>query len=185
MATRIPLASFEAELARKLADSVNRPVAAAWLGVAWQGVQALLPLAQAGEIFNPVALQRLPHTQPWVQGVASLRGGMVVVVDWVRLLDLPLSAPTRGDEETVYWVNLNPTLGVGAALCVDRLLGLHDSTAFEPDVRSTDRTGVKQMCRDAQGALWYELDLKALVASPRFLDPRLPAFAAPHGAISH
>jgi twitching motility protein PilI len=182
MATRIPLESFEAELARKLADSVNRPVAAAWLGVAWQGVRALLPLSQAGEIFNPVALQRLPHTQPWALGVASLRGGLAVVVDWVRLLELPVPMPARGDDDTVYWVALNPALGVGAALCVDRLLGLHDVAAFEPDARPTDRPGVKRMCRDAQGQLWYELDVQALVASPRFLDPRLPAFAAPHGA---
>lgn len=177
MATRVSLQSFQAELARKLAESAERPLAAGWLGVSWQGVRALVPLTQAAEIFNPVALQRLPHTQPWVLGVASLRGGLTLVLDWVRLLGLPGQAPAAGADDTVYWLHLNPALGVSAALCVDQLLGLRTAGDMTLEPGAEPGLGVKHVCRDAQGQRWLELDLLALVASPTFLDPRLPAFA--------
>lgn len=179
MAERITLEQFQAELTRKLADSAQRPLAAGWLGVAWQGVRALVPLAQAGEIFNPSALQRLPHTQPWVQGVASLRGGLTVVVDWVRLLGLQAQVkPLWGDQDVVYWVSLNPALGVGAALCVDRLLGLRGSNDhWTAEPQPAAHPALRQGWRDAEGSLWYELDLAVLAQCPDFLDPRHPAFA--------
>lgn len=178
MATRLSLQTFQAELARKLAESAERPVAPGWLGVSWQGVRALVPLTQAAEIFNPVALQRLPHTQPWVLGVASLRGGLTLVLDWVRLLDLPAQAPVRGAEDTVYWLHLNPALGVNAALCVDQLLGLRAAHDVVVEPGAAPVPGVQHTCRDAQGQRWFELDLLALTQSPAFLDPRLPAFAS-------
>lgn len=175
--TRIPLEVFQAELARKLAESAQRPLAAGWLGVSWRGVRALVPLHQAAEIFNPLALQRLPHTQPWVQGVASLRGHLAVVVDWVRLLGLQAQAHVRGGDDTVYWLQLNPALGVNAALCVDQLLGLRHAADM---VRAPDADpGSLPTCLDHQGQRWVALDLAALCQSPVFLDPRLPAFAQP------
>lgn len=178
MATRITLSDFQADLARKLADSAHRPVAAGWLGVAWKGVHALLPLAHAGEIFNPSALQRLPHTQPWVLGVASLRGGLAVVVDWASFLGLEPNASWHPTElETVYWVSLNPMLGVGAALCADQLLGLRGPSDFQAEVQSPPHPAVRQMWRDRVGQVWHELDLVLMAQSPEFLDPRLPAFA--------
>lgn len=177
MADRLSLQQFQTELARKLADSAERPVGTGWLGVAWQGVRALLPLAQAGEIFNPVALQRLPHTQPWVLGVASLRGGLTVVVDWVRLLGLTPTVPMHATElETVYWVSLNPALGAGAALCVDHLLGLRNTTSWTALEGATAHPALQRAWRDEAGDTWHELDLQALVRSPDFLDPRLPVF---------
>lgn len=179
MTERITLEQFQTELARKLAESAQRPLQAGWLGVAWRGVRALLPLAQAGEIFNPAALQRLPHTQAWVQGVASLRGGLTVVVDWVALLGLQAQAPAQwGEQDVVYWVSLNPALGVGAALGVDRLLGLRGAAGWRvEETWSAGHPAVVRIWRDAEGELWHELDLALLARSPDFLDPRLPAFA--------
>lgn len=178
MATRIALQQFQAELARKLAESAEKPLAAQWLGVSWRGVRALLPLSQAGEIFNPVALQRLPHTQDWVLGVASLRGGLSLVFDWVRLLGLPLAEVSGVPDDTVYWVSLNPALGLGAALCVDHLLGLHGELGWSSEPAAPTHPAVVRVCRDATGQRWHQLDLQLLVQSPDFLDPRLPAFAA-------
>lgn len=176
-APRQSLQAYQAELARKLAESAERPVAAGWLGVSWRGVRALVPLTQAAEIFNPTALQRLPHTQPWVMGVASLRGGLSVVVDWVHLLQLPAQAPALGAEDTLYWLHLHPALGVQAALCVDQLLGLRDVQDMVVAPGSTASLGIQQTCVDAQGQHWVELDLRGLCESSTFLDLRLPAFA--------
>lgn len=176
---RVPLQAFQAELARKLAESAQRPLSAGWLGVSWRGVRALVPLTQAAEIFNPTALQRLPHTQPWVQGVASLRGGLSVVVDWVRLLGLSAPAQTPGSDDTLYWLHLNPALGVQAALCVDQLLGLRDAQDMVVEPEQDLAPGIQQVCRDTDGHRWVALDLVALCESPVFLDLRLPAFALP------
>lgn len=176
-APRVPLQAFQAELARKLAESAHRPLSAGWLGVSWRGVRALVPLTQAAEIFNPTALQRLPHTQPWVLGVASLRGGLSVVVDWVRLLGLSAPAQTLGGDDTLYWLHLNPALGVQAVLCVDQLLGLRDAQGMVVEPAPQAVAGIQHVCRDAEGQRWVALDLVALCESPAFLDLRLPAFA--------
>ncbi|WP_180682384.1 chemotaxis protein CheW [Tepidicella baoligensis] len=178
-AVRPSLQAFQDELARKLAESADRPLASGWLGVSWQGVRALLPLAQAGEIFHPTLLQRVPHTQPWVLGVTSLRGSLTLVVDWVRYLGLPRQTCLHDGDDTVYWISFSPSLGLGAALCVDRLLGLRTSADFVVDETEQCPAGVRQLCRDAQGQRWLELDLIAWAQSPAFLDPRLPAFARP------
>ena len=176
-ALRPDLSAFQADLARKLAESVQRPASPGWLGVSWHGVRALIPLAQAGEIFNPMPMQRLPHTQPWVQGVASLRGQVTLVIDWVRFLGLPAQAEVIGGEDTVYWVSFNPVIGVGAALCVDQLLGLYAAEGLKPEPTGDCPPGVRQLCQDASGQRWLELDLVLLAQSPAFLDPRESAFA--------
>lgn len=183
MADRVSLQQFQTELARKLAESAGRPLGGGWLGVSWQGVRALLPLTQAGEIFNPTALQHLPHTQPWVLGVASLRGGLAVVLDWVRFLGLTPTVPMHPTElDTVYWVSLNPALGAGAALCVDHLLGLRQTQAWTRQAQAPTHAALRAVWLDETGQPWHELDLQALVQSPDFLDPRRPAFDLSHFA---
>lgn len=179
MVERVTLQQFQDELARKLAESAHRPLAATWLGVSWQGVRALLPLTQAGEISNPTALQRMPHTKDWVLGVASVRGVLTVLVDWVRLLGLiPPATPTQGGE-LAYWVSLNEAMGVGAALCVDQLLGLHGSEQWQVATTNAPlHPGIRQVWRDAQGDPWYELDLKTIVESAEFQDPSSSVFVA-------
>ena len=45
-------------------------------------------LRQAGEIFEPQGLLPVPHTHPWLIGVANLRGGLYTVVDLGAFLGL-------------------------------------------------------------------------------------------------
>lgn len=178
MADRIALQQFQDELARKLAAVAQRPQTVRWLGVSWQGVRALLPLAQAGEISQPSPLQRLPHTQPWVVGVASLRGVLTLVVDWVRLLNLAPDAPGSVAEQ-FYWVSLNSDFHTGAALCVDQLLGLHTGQHWAMDDETPGQhPAVRQVWRDEQGQPWFELDLQTVVDTPEFQDPGLSGFPA-------
>jgi len=180
--TRPSVPGYQAELARKLADSAQRPLEPTWLALAWQGVPALLPLAQAGEIFAPTPLQRLPHTQPWVRGVALWRGSLLMVLDWVGLFGLTPGQSTPQGEASEYWVSCNPALGLEVAFCADRLLGLRSAAelAFEP--WQPQRPGLRQAARDRNGQRWLELDVQALAQSAAFLDPRSPEFARPQPA---
>jgi len=175
---RPSLQSFEAELARKLAESGQRPRQAGWLALGLQGVRALLPLAQAGEIFVPTPLQRLPHCQPWVLGVTDMRGTMSLVFDWVRLLGCTPQGSAPVEQAGAYWVGFNPAMGLHAALCVDRLHGLRhkNDLEFEP-TQGRYLPGVDRMAFDAQGQQWLELDLHVLCASAAFQDLLLPGFA--------
>lgn len=176
---RPSLEAFQEALTRKLADAAHRPPTSGWLGVSWRGVRALLPLAQAAEIFHPTVLQRVPHTQPWVLGVASLRGDVTVVVDWVRFLGLPAQTSPADHDDTLYWISFNAAIGVQAALCVDQLLGLYAATDLAPAPAHQLPPGVRQLCHDRSGTQWVELDLVALAQSPAFLDSRLPEWARP------
>lgn len=181
MARHQSLTEFQTELARKLADSANRDVGSAWLGVALHGVRALLPVGQAGEIFQPQALQRLPLSQPWVVGVTSLRGRLSVVVDWVALMgELLVPAAVPADTETLpYWVSLGQGTHLYAALKVDRLMGLRsaDEVAAVPARRKTVAGApawVTGLWQDGNGADWYLLDLQALARDPQFLTLKRP-----------
>ncbi len=175
------LTEFQTALARKLADSAERGVGNAWLGVALHGVRALLPVAQAGEIFQPLALQRLPLSQPWVAGVASLRGRLSVVVDWVALMRRA-SGPVVGavDADTLpYWVSLGHGTGANAALLVDRLLGLRSAqeVATHPvpgPLGDSAPAWVTGLWRDGNGADWCLLDLHTLARDPQFLNLKRP-----------
>lgn len=177
---RPSLQSFETELARKLAEASQRPQQAGWLALGFQGVRVLLPLSQAGEIFVPTPLQRLPHGQPWVVGVADMRGTMCLIFDWSRLLDCAPQAPAPAPVEQAgaYWVGFNPAMGVHAALCVDRLYGLrHDNDLEFGSTEGRYPPGVSRLARDAQGEQWLELDLHALCASAVFQNLLMPGFS--------
>ncbi|MDO8274402.1 MAG: chemotaxis protein CheW, partial [Serpentinimonas sp.] len=159
---RPSLQSFETELARKLAEAGHRPQQAGWLALGLQGVHALLPLAHAGEILAPTPLQRLPHSQPWVLGVADMRGTMCLIFDWVRLLGCAPQGPAPIEQAGAYWVGFNPAIETHAALCVDRLLGLRHANdlEFQP-TEGRYLPGVSRLAFDAQGQQWLELDLPA------------------------
>ncbi len=175
---RPSLQSFEAELARKLAEAGHRPQQAGWLALGLQGVHALLPLAHAGEILAPTPLQRLPHSQPWVLGVADMRGTMCLIFDWVRLLGCAPQGPAPIEQAGAYWVGFNPAIETHAALCVDRLLGLRHANdlEFQP-TEGRYLPGVSRLAFDAQGQQWLELDLPSLCASAAFRDLLLPGFS--------
>ena len=188
MAGRQSLQDFQARLARRLADPGAEAPTADWLGIAWRGVHALLPLAQAGEVFTPTALQPVPHTQAWVTGVAALRGGLCLVLDWVALLGLAAGTAGQGaddDEAAVHWVSLNPVAGVPAALCADRLLGLRNRADFQPEPglntavgSDPDTADAIRVWSDRAGQRWHEIDLLRLARSPAFLNPYRPGHSA-------
>lgn len=129
---RRTLSAFQAELARRLADAARRPVQPGWLGVGWRGLEVLIPLTQAGEIVHPLPLRPLPHAQPWVRGVAAVRGAVLAVVDWADALGLPAHDPPTGVHEPTYWLTLTPSAGLPFALCVDELRGLWGATQLQP-----------------------------------------------------
>jgi twitching motility protein PilI len=172
MANKEALRELQTRLAERMQVARNEPAAHAWLAVECAGQGLLLPLEQAGEIFNAGRVMAVPHTRAWFSGVANLRGGLHGVVDLAVFLGLRERGAQEHGSEGARLVALNPSLGVNCALLVDKLAGLRhqkdlsdrvdDSTAARPAFAGT-------RWRDSQGRHWQEIGLAALAADMQFL----------------
>ena len=125
MANKQALRELQQRLAERMQAAREQTTqAAAWLAVECAGVGLLFSLKQAAEIFTPVPLKAVPYAQPWMAGVANLRGGLFTVVDLAVFLGLRDGAAARADLGQTRLVSLNPELNINCALLVDRLVGL-------------------------------------------------------------
>ncbi|HET7524399.1 MAG TPA: chemotaxis protein CheW [Burkholderiaceae bacterium] len=172
MANKEALRELQTRLAQRMQVARSEPAAHAWLAVECAQQGLLLPLEQAGEIFNAGRIMAVPHTRPWFAGVANLRGGLHGVVDLAVFLGLRTRATHDHGAEGARLVALNPSLGVNCALLVDRLAGLR----HESDLKDqTDEGGARRphfagtSWRDGAGRSWQEIKLAALAADMQFL----------------
>lgn len=169
MANKDALREFQLRLAQRLQAVRERPRETGWLAVETAGVGLLFPLHQAGEIHAMRALMPVPHAAPWLRGIANLRGELHAVLDLATFLGLRPLGPAAGP-----LVALNTSLRTNCALCVDRLVGLRDSTqlqACQDDPEPTDRPAFAGgRWRDEQQRIWQVLDLNALATDASFLD---------------
>ena len=172
MANKQALRELQTRLAERMQAARTQPRGQSWLAVECRGHGLLLPLEQAGEIFAMVPLLPVPHTQPWFDGVANLRGGLHGVVDLARFLGLPEVAGADSGREQARLIALGAPLGLNAALLVDRLAGLRSLEqlrAASDDGDATRPAFAPQRWHDSDGRLWQALDLAALAHDVRFL----------------
>lgn len=173
MANHEALKELQMRLAARLQAAQTESVAAAsWLAVHAGPYRLLLPLEQAGEIFNAGRILAVPHTQAWFAGVANLRGGLHGVVDLAAFLGLRAPALPESVREHARLVALNPALGAQCALLVERLAGLRLPEQLErlEDGDDASRPAFAgPVWRDRDGRLWQELDLAALARHEQFL----------------
>jgi twitching motility protein PilI len=172
MANKEALRELQTRLAERMQVARNEPPAHAWLAVECAGQGLLLPLEQAGEIFNAGRIMAVPHTRNWFAGVANLRGGLHGVVDMAVFLGLRERAVQEHGSEGARLVALNPSTGVNCALLVDRLAGLRHESDLSDRV---DNAGAQRPAfagtrwRDPHGRHWQEIRLAALAADMQFL----------------
>jgi len=171
MANKEALRELQTRLAARMQVARNEPAAHAWLAVECAGQGMLLPLEQAGEIFNAGRILAVPHTRAWFAGVANLRGGLHGVVDLAVFLGLRARGAHDQSAEGARLVALNPSLGVNSALLVDRLAGLrHASDLAERVDEAAQRPGFAgTRWLDKAGRPWQEIKLAALAVDMQFL----------------
>ncbi len=171
MANKQALRDLQGRLAERLQEAQSAPRSVGWLAVESAGYGFLLPLAEAGEIFQAGGLLPVPHTQSWFLGVSNLRGVLAGVADLAGFLGLRHETPPPVREQG-HLVAFNPVLEINGALLVDRLAGLRNQEQLE-----SDDTPPPQDCpgfvgatyRDAAGRRWQEIRLAALARDERFL----------------
>jgi len=172
MANKEALRELQTRLAQRMQVARNEPAAHAWLAVECAAQGMLLPLDQAGEIFNAGRIMAVPHTQPWFAGVANLRGGLHGVVDLAVFLGLRARSAQEHGAEGARLVALNPSLGVNCALLVDRLAGLRHENELsgQADEAGSQRPAFAgARWHDKGSRPWQEIKLAALAADVQFL----------------
>jgi twitching motility protein PilI len=173
MANKEALRELQTRLAGRLQLAREDVASAAWLAARVGPLNILLPLTQSGEIFALPGLAKVPYARPWLLGVVNLRGGLYSAVDLANFMD-GKEPPVRSEQAwaQVRLVTFNPELELNAALLVDALLGLRRADAFvsshSAPAGSADYLG--QVCVDAQGVEWQEINMQFLAQSQAFLD---------------
>lgn len=174
MKKRQGIQDLQARLASRLANKDQSGALAAWLAVEAGGGQYLLPLGQAGELFNPTSLVQVPYVKHWFLGLVNLRGALYGVVDLARL-------PWFGSShKSTAWLQtpqsrliVLPSAGETlCALAVDKVLGLKTSQGFQllrTENAANSDVGLRKLI-DGDGKQWLEIDLSKLSSSPEFLD---------------
>lgn len=145
------------------------PPAPGWLAVQAGGQSLLLPLTQCGEIHTTSLVQRLPHTRPWLLGVANLRGQVVTVVDLAGYLGLPAVALPH-DAACGPLIALPTDLGVPAALLVGALKGMRQPGTMQPAEAAEPPAWATCAWRDEAAQTWLGVDIAQMTRQLRFID---------------
>ena len=172
MANKDALRDLQTRLAERMQQVRDERPGQSWLAVDCAGLGLLLPLKQAGEIFDVGTVLPVPHTQPWFKGVVNHRGGICTVVDFARFLGLRTGAGGAARPEDARLVALNSSLGLNLALLVDRLEGLRHEAGLQR-LDCDDNVPLPAMAqtrwRDAAQRVWQEINLAELARQPQFL----------------
>jgi len=141
-----------------------------WSGIAFRlGHNKLLaPMDDVIEILDLPELSIVPLTQPWVRGIANVRGSLLPVIDLNCYLGNEM--PRVTNKTRVLVVDFN---GICSGLVVDEVLGLkyfledeltYENLGVDGELRPYLRSGFHR-----GDEIWGVFSLLSLVESPMFL----------------
>jgi twitching motility protein PilI len=170
MSNKEALRELQNRLAARMKAVRTEQPGQSWLAVDCGGQGVLFPLNQAGEIFEAQGLVPVPHTQPWLVGVANLRGGLYTVADLGAFLGL-CQARRGALPEHQRLVAFNAVLGLNCALMVDRLEGLRHAADLQRESADEVNRPAFAVARwkDSTGRVWQEIALAELAMHEMFL----------------
>jgi twitching motility protein PilI len=162
------LREYQIALSERLQNAGAGAPVASRLGLQVGREGWLVDLKEAAELIPPPPISAVPLARPWFRGVANVRGNLYSVTDFAAFLG---GEPTAPGEQNRLLI-LSDRFRSGAALLVERSLGLHDPGALEPRPQpGASQPGfVRGVFADGEGKLWKELDVAALIQDPAFLE---------------
>ena len=165
MAEKLSLRDYQRDLAERLrAAEGGRAASMLALQIGEEGW--LVDLADAGEVIPVPKVTPVPLTRPWFKGMTNIRGNLFGVVDFTAFLG---GAPVAVSEQSRLLL-IGERFRMGAALLVDRSLGLRNPAQLKPKARTSDAPWLKTEYTDEEGRGWKELDLGQLVQQQEFLN---------------
>lgn len=165
MAQRISLRDYQMELAARLRAPESGRMASK-LAVQAGADGWLVELTEASEIIPVPPIQPVAQTKPWFKGVANVRGNLFSVVDFPAFLG---NAPVTMNEQSRLLL-IGERFRTGAALLVDRSLGLRNAAQLKSIEGQNQAVWVRAEYQDEAGKAWRELDLGQLVQHEEFLN---------------
>ncbi len=156
MAQHLNLREFQQNLSDRIKAGGSEARQISTLGVSIAGQNWLVDMADISEVLTPLAVEPVPMSKAWIQGVTNVRGSLYCVADIASYLRL--GAVRSSSENRMLLVS--ERYAFNAALLVDKVLGLRDAREWR-----ADQTGY----RDELDAVWHKLDIGNLLIQPEFL----------------
>jgi twitching motility protein PilI len=169
MAAKASLREYQVALSERLQSAEAGAQVPTKLGLEVGGEAWLVDLKEAGEVIPVPPVSPVPLARPWFKGVANVRGNLYSISDFAAFLGgeaTPVSAEAR-------LVLVSEAFRSGAALLVQRSLGLRNVEDLRPQTKSAPEPWVRAQYADVDGKLWKELDIPALIQHPAFLEVSL------------
>ena len=163
---RVSLREYQLALSERLQSAEAGAGLPSKLGVQVGGEGWLVELVDAAEVIPVPPISPVPLARGWFKGVANVRGNLCSVSDFSVFLGaeaVKLSADAR-------LLVLSERFRCGAALIVERSLGLRALGELTPQSVAAPMPWVRGVYSDAEGRIWKELDIAALVQHEAFLE---------------
>lgn len=170
----VDLAQRSRTSAKSLPSAVK--VQPQWSGIGFQllGQHFVAPIGEVSELLELPSYTRLPGVQPWVMGVANVRGRLLPLLDLAVFLGGRLEGQRKRQRVLVLEIGEHYT-----GLIVDTALGMQHFPAdsFSADVAAVDNqlrdylVGSYSKKVDANDAdRWYVFSPARLAQEPRFVN---------------
>lgn len=166
-----------AELSKQHAQALPAQVDAAprWSGIGFSllGCRFVAPLGQIAEMLELPPVTRLPGVQPWVMGLANVRGRLLPLFDMPAFFGGKPSVQRK--QHRVLVVDSDSYY---SGLIVDQAFGMQH---FTNEVFSKQAEGVPEVMKqlvdggytDAAGNTWAVMNIPSLMQDPRFANAAL------------
>ncbi|MFL0811376.1 MAG: chemotaxis protein CheW [Agarilytica sp.] len=164
------LASLSRNSAVGLPEQLD--VAPRWSGIGFEtmGHRMVVTMGQISELLDLPSSTRLPGVQPWVMGLANVRGRLLPLFDLARFLGGHVHGQ-RKTHRVLVWESDDMYSGI----VVDRAFGMQHFIA-DTFVAETEQLPeslsqyVSGYYADAKGQKWNVFDMSALAADPDFIN---------------
>ena len=166
---RVSLRDYQLALSERLQSAQAGVRAPSKLGLRVGGETWLVDLMEAGEVIPVPTISPVPLAQPWFRGVANVRGNLYSVTDFSAFVG---AKPVAISEQSRLLL-VAERFRAGAALLVERSLGLRDAESLKPHPGAKVQPWVRAQYTDPDGTVWKELDITALVQNEAFLEVSL------------
>jgi twitching motility protein PilI len=167
MARRINLRDFQQALLERLHEVENAPASISKLGFLVGSERWLVSIDATEEVLPMPRVAPFPFTRPWFLGVSNVRGNLIGVVDFLHFLTD--AALPRAPHNRV--IVLAGASGARFGVLVSRMLGLRRSEELRNRHEAAPASAlVAAVYEDADGSVWNELDVAALLSDRRFID---------------
>src|SRR5690606_40439041 len=166
-----------AELSKKHAKALPAQVNASprWSGIGFSLLnhRFVVSIGQIAEMLEVPHPTRLPGVQPWVVGLANVRGRLLPLFDMAQFLGGAASAQRK--QHRVLVIDGN---NYYSGLIVDQAYGMQHFTSERYSEKATDIPEVVQSLvqgayTDAVGNTWAVMNISSLLQDPRFANAAL------------